>query len=88
MVAKFLADPSYSGQLLTLTYPMIGNYGVPSEAEVDQYGVSVHFESSKIHVGALIIDDLSGNYRLVLHVPLLCSSRVATSLRLSHSLTG
>jgi hypothetical protein len=42
---------------------MIGNYGVPSESEVDEHGISVHFESSKIHVGALLIDDLTPDYR-------------------------
>ena len=42
---------------------MIGNYGIPSEEEVDEHGVSVHFESAKIHVGALLIDDLTADYR-------------------------
>ena len=38
------ADPSYTGQILTLTYPMIGNYGVPSEKDVDEHGLPTYFE--------------------------------------------
>ncbi|GAI46218.1 unnamed protein product, partial [marine sediment metagenome] len=48
-----LTDPSYKGQILTLTYPLIGNYGVPGE-EADE-GLPRHFESDKIHVSALIV---------------------------------
>eukprot|EP01084_Bolivina_argentea_P013566 25467_1 len=33
-----LTDPSYCGQILVLTYPLIGNYGVPDEDEMDEYG--------------------------------------------------
>jgi len=54
-----LTDPSYSGQILVLTYPLIGNYGVPSETELDEYGLSKFFESSKIHIKGLIICDYS-----------------------------
>ena len=39
-----LTDPSYSGQILCVTYPLIGNYGVPDEG-VDKWGVSKNFES-------------------------------------------
>uniref|UniRef100_A0AAV2K6R7 Carbamoyl-phosphate synthase small subunit N-terminal domain-containing protein n=1 Tax=Knipowitschia caucasica TaxID=637954 RepID=A0AAV2K6R7_KNICA len=53
-----LTDPSYRGQLLTLTYPLIGNYGVPKDEEGD-YGLSKWFESSRIHASALIIGELS-----------------------------
>ena len=60
------ADPSYVGQLLVLTYPMIGNYGVPDEAEVDEHGISKHFESSKIHLSALIVDEICHKYRFAL----------------------
>ncbi|HCM19231.1 MAG TPA: carbamoyl-phosphate synthase (glutamine-hydrolyzing) small subunit, partial [Porphyromonadaceae bacterium] len=38
-----LTDPSYEGQILTLTYPIIGNYGVPANNQVD--GISDFFES-------------------------------------------
>ncbi|XP_067406623.1 multifunctional protein CAD [Emydura macquarii macquarii] len=51
-----LTDPSYKSQILVLTYPLIGNYGVPQD-EPDQYGLSRWFESSKIHVAALIVGE-------------------------------
>jgi carbamoyl-phosphate synthase small subunit len=47
-----LTDPSYAGQLLTLTYPLVGNYGVPG-AEADRFNPS--FESERIHVAGLIV---------------------------------
>lgn len=53
-----LTDPSYRCQLLTLTYPLVGNYGVPKEEE-GEFGLSKWFESSKIHAAALIIGQLS-----------------------------
>lgn len=53
-----LTDPSYKGQILVLTYPLIGNYGVPSD-EKDEHGISKYFESDKIQVSALIISDYS-----------------------------
>lgn len=51
-----LTDPSYSGQLLCLTYPMIGNYGVPAK-KYDGTILQNH-ESEKIHVSALIVQEL------------------------------
>jgi len=56
-----LTDPSYKGQILCLTYPLIGNYGVPSD-EKDNYGLPKHFESSKIHIQGLVISDYSFEY--------------------------
>ncbi|KAI9547318.1 hypothetical protein NQZ68_018542 [Dissostichus eleginoides] len=53
-----LTDPSYHCQLLTLTYPLVGNYGVPKDEE-GEFGLSKWFESSKIHAAALIIGELS-----------------------------
>lgn len=53
-----LSDPSYHKQLLVLTYPLIGNYGVPKD-ETDPYGISRWFESGKIHAAALIVGDRS-----------------------------
>ncbi len=50
-------DPSYRGQILVLTYPMIGNYGVPEE--IDWEGVSQHFESQKIHLRGIVISEES-----------------------------
>jgi len=54
-----LTDPSYEGQILVLTYPLVGNYGVPREEIID--GVSMFFESDKIHVSGLVISDYSFN---------------------------
>lgn len=56
-----LTDPSYSGQILVLTSPMIGNYGVPPDSK-DEYGLSKFFEGSKIHVAGLIVTDYSFVY--------------------------
>ena len=56
-----LTDPSYSGQILCVTYPLIGNYGVPDEG-VDEWGISKNFESEKIHVRGLVISDYSAKY--------------------------
>lgn len=39
-----LTDPSYRGQILVLTYPLLGNYGVPNEADEDELGLPAHFE--------------------------------------------
>jgi carbamoyl-phosphate synthase small subunit len=50
-----LTDPSYEGQILTLTYPIIGNYGVTAKSETD--GISDFFESHRIHVSGLIVQD-------------------------------
>lgn len=55
-----LTDPSYSGQILVLTYPLIGNYGVPSD-EVEN-GIRKFFESDRIHVRALVMSDYSFQY--------------------------
>lgn len=56
-----LTDPSYSGQILCVTYPLIGNYGVPDEG-VDKWGVSKNFESEKIWVRGLVISEYSYKY--------------------------
>ena len=55
-----LTDPSYSGQILVTTYPLIGNYGVPRREEVN--GLSRFYESEKIHVEALVVSDYSFEY--------------------------
>src|SRR6056297_1231246 len=55
-----LTDPSYKGQILVATYPLIGNYGVPAREEKD--GLLRHFESDRIHVSALVISDYSFEY--------------------------
>src|SRR5579872_4966237 len=52
-----LTDPSYRGQILVLTYPLIGNYGVPDRSST--LGVLDHFESDRIQVSGLVISTLS-----------------------------
>lgn len=52
-----LTDPSYKGQILILTYPLIGNYGVPSY-EYDK-NILANFESEKIQISGLVISDYS-----------------------------
>jgi carbamoyl-phosphate synthase small subunit len=55
-----LTDPSYKGQILVLTYPIVGNYGVPNgDTENDLYKF---FESDQLHISALIISDYSFEY--------------------------
>jgi carbamoyl-phosphate synthase small subunit len=46
-----LTDPSYRGQIMVLTYPLVGNYGVPA-----------HFESAKIQATALVVSELASEY--------------------------
>lgn len=55
-----LTDPSYKGQILTLTYPLIGNYGVPGEKLENE--MLRFFESSRLHISGLIISDYSDQY--------------------------
>ena len=54
-----LTDPSYRGQILVLTYPLVGNYGVPDESIEDQYGLPKFFESKEIHISGLIVSSYS-----------------------------
>lgn len=54
-----LTDPSYRGQILTLTYPLVGNYGVPDTSNLDKDGISKYFESDKIQVRGLVVHELS-----------------------------
>ncbi|KAG6847456.1 dihydroorotate dehydrogenase, partial [Blastosporella zonata] len=56
-----LTDPSYEGQILVLTYPLIGNYGVPERpASLDTR--PAQFESSPIHVLALVVGYYSEDF--------------------------
>lgn len=54
-----LTDPSYRGQIVCITYPLIGNYGVPSKKILDSYGLPKYFESDRIQVKGLLIHRLS-----------------------------
>jgi carbamoyl-phosphate synthase small subunit len=55
-----LTDPSYKGQILTLTYPIVGNYGVP--APKIENGLYKYYESYALHISGLIISDYSEDY--------------------------
>jgi len=55
-----LTDPSYTGQILVSTFPMIGNYGAPSDSKTK--GINDNYESDKIHATGLIISDYSFEY--------------------------
>lgn len=56
-----LTDPSYNSQILVLTYPLIGNYGIPDNSK-DKYGMPNFFESERIWTNGLIIGDLTEDY--------------------------
>ena len=56
-----LTDPSYAGQLMTLTYPLAGNYGVPPFT-LEPDGLATFMESEHIHAEAIIVSDYSENY--------------------------
>lgn len=57
-----ITDPSYRGQILVVTFPLVGNYGVPSRDARDGLleGLAAHFESDHIHITALIVAAYSG----------------------------
>jgi len=55
-----ITDPSYKGQILVLTYPLIGNYGVPDN--IMENNLSRYYESEKIQVSGLIISDYSAEH--------------------------
>jgi len=54
-----LTDPSYSGQILALTYPLVGNYGVPDLSTRDADGIRKYFESDRIQARGLVVHELS-----------------------------
>ena len=56
-----LTDPSYAGQILVTTYPLIGNYGVP-DTGMDENGLPLFMESDRIHAKALVVADYSKTY--------------------------
>ncbi len=56
-----LTDPSYAGQLMTLTYPLVGNYGVPPFS-VEPNGIATFMESDRIYASAIIVADYSEEY--------------------------
>ncbi|GMM35736.1 bifunctional carbamoylphosphate synthetase/aspartate transcarbamylase [Saccharomycopsis crataegensis] len=52
-----LTDPSYEGQILVITYPIVGNYGVPDESVMDELlqDIPKYFESSRVHISGLVV---------------------------------
>lgn len=56
-----LTDPSYAGQLVTLTFPLVGNYGVPPFTFTAD-GLPTFMESDHIHASAVIVSDYSEQY--------------------------
>ena len=55
-----LTDPSYKGQILVLTFPLVGNYGVPVQEK--ENNLHKFFESDKLHISGLVISDYSEEY--------------------------
>ncbi|KAJ5584821.1 Protein pyrABCN [Penicillium hispanicum] len=57
-----ITDPSYRGQILVVTFPLVGNYGVPSREQMDELLQTLpkHFESNQIHVAALVVATYAG----------------------------
>ena len=56
-----LTDPSYLNQILVLTYPLIGNYGI-GEPEYGDFGIDKIFESNNIHIKALVVGEYNPKY--------------------------
>ena len=56
-----LTDPSYAGQILVTTFPLIGNYGVPDTGLADN-GLPLFMESDRIHAKAIVVADYSETY--------------------------
>lgn len=56
-----LTDPSYAGQMLVTTFPLVGNYGVPAFS-FEKNGLPTFMESDRIYATALIVSDYSDQY--------------------------
>jgi carbamoyl-phosphate synthase/aspartate carbamoyltransferase len=58
-----ITDPSYRGQILVVTFPLVGNYGVPSREERDSLleELPAYFEANEIHIAGLVVASYSGN---------------------------
>ncbi|NVM46438.1 MAG: glutamine-hydrolyzing carbamoyl-phosphate synthase small subunit [Candidatus Lokiarchaeota archaeon] len=55
-----LTDPSYKGQIVVMTHPLVGNYGVPAW-EKDSYGIHKYFESDSIKVSGFVVNECCKN---------------------------
>lgn len=53
-----LTDPSFCGQILCMTYPLVGNYGVPDVEETDEHGIPRFVESDRVWVGGFVVGEL------------------------------
>ncbi|CAK4031063.1 Carbamoyl-phosphate synthase arginine-specific small chain [Lecanosticta acicola] len=56
-----MTDPSYRGQILVFTQPLIGNYGVPSSTR-DEFGLLKYFESPNIQAAGIVVADVALRY--------------------------
>jgi len=58
-----ITDPSYRGQILVITFPLVGNYGVPSREERDSVlqDLPAYFEANQIHIAGLVVASYSGD---------------------------
>src|SRR5437773_11284010 len=56
---ELLTDPSYHEQIVVMTYPILGSYGVPSYSLCDEHGLPLHYESDSIKVKGYAIHSLS-----------------------------
>lgn len=57
-----ITDPSYRGQILVITFPLVGNYGVPSRDAMDDilHDLPAYFESARIHIAGLVVASYCG----------------------------
>lgn len=57
-----ITDPSYRGQILVITFPLVGNYGVPSREATDKLlgDLPEYFEANQIHIAGLVTASYSG----------------------------
>ena len=65
---EILSDPSYAGQIVTLTYPQVGNYGICDD----------DFQATKLHLRGLVVRDMChtpSNWRATSSLPALLRSR-------------
>lgn len=56
-----LTDPSFHGQILTFTVPLVGNYGIPPQTK-KEHDFNDFFESERVHVKGIIVNEYSENF--------------------------
>jgi len=56
-----MSDPSYRGQLLVFTQPLVGNYGIPNQS-LDKWGLLNNFESARVQVQGIIVSNYAAKY--------------------------